>query len=684
MAPKSTKNTSSSLSNQMLKQKTSKSNLRPTDIVVKRKTLKPLLSVSRPPAFDLSGKGKAKEKPKQEVAILIDDSDEDVPESQRPSGDDRLWVDRYEPRSEAELAVHKRKVEDVRRWLQEAFDGGPTGKLKKYRRILVLTGLAGTAKTTTVRVLAEEIGFEISEWRSSVEESYTEENYERETLNQKFETFLTRAASCRTLSGASSRPAMLSAPSQTRFPTSTASSSISSSSQTRRQVILLEDLPNILHQPTQAVVHAALESFVATPASTPMIIIISDASTRGDVRDERLSHGGGSYLTARETVDIRTVLPPNFIGGPFVRQIEFNPIAPTLMLRALQEILARHYADLEVPQNRRPTKEDLSIIVETSNGDIRSAVMALQFACVFDSSIQHGKGKSTKGKRKNAGSGTRALMEAVTRREQALALFHMMGKILYNKRKGDPPSASASAKDKLREQEADSRLKDPSSLPLWLAEHKRRTSRIDVDTLYADSPIDSGLFSLYIHQNYTQFCDDVDECGELSDCLSWIDSSGGEHWYQTNPHQFHLLTLGTLHALPTPVSRRSQKMYKPEFFEVLKKTRKADDAVGDVWRWLQDSGSVRWAKAEIVQEMGAVLKAGKRVGDGVPPAHSTFSTLIYANSETSKTAVLGDNGDDKYEYEVPIDDDVPPRVAVPGGASDEGGTWLLDDDIRDF
>ena len=34
---------------------------------------------------------------------------------------------------QAELAVHVKKVGDVRRWLAEAFDGGPSGKLKKYR-----------------------------------------------------------------------------------------------------------------------------------------------------------------------------------------------------------------------------------------------------------------------------------------------------------------------------------------------------------------------------------------------------------------------------------------------------------------------------------------------------------------------------------------------------------------------
>ena len=35
--------------------------------------------------------------------------------------DDRLWADKYEPQSLGDLAVHKRKVDDVRRWLVEAF-----------------------------------------------------------------------------------------------------------------------------------------------------------------------------------------------------------------------------------------------------------------------------------------------------------------------------------------------------------------------------------------------------------------------------------------------------------------------------------------------------------------------------------------------------------------------------------
>ena len=84
--------------------------------------------------------------------------------------------------------------------------------------------------------------------------------------------------------------------------------------------MLLEDLPNVLHQPTQEAFHAALESFVNSPANTPLVIIISDASVRAETRDERLLAGGSGWAS-RDTVDIRTVLPPSLLNNPLVRQI---------------------------------------------------------------------------------------------------------------------------------------------------------------------------------------------------------------------------------------------------------------------------------------------------------------------------------------------------------------------------
>jgi cell cycle checkpoint protein len=104
----------------------------------------------------------------------------------------------------------------------------------------------------------------------------------------------------------------------------------------------------------------------------------------------------------------------------------FNPIAPTLMKKGLNAILDAHFCGSTAG---RPPKDIVELIVESSNGDIRSAIMALQFACVVDMSIdKKGKKKTTTSNRS-----ARVVLESVTRREQSLVLFHLIGKVLYNK-----------------------------------------------------------------------------------------------------------------------------------------------------------------------------------------------------------------------------------------------------------
>ena len=94
-------------------------------------------------------------------------------------------MDKYEPQSLQDLAVHKRKVDDVRRWLVEAFDEKRRSKHRVslqfiflcskpghiydaiMQRLLILTGPAGSAKTTTLRVLAREMDFDIVEYKDN-------------------------------------------------------------------------------------------------------------------------------------------------------------------------------------------------------------------------------------------------------------------------------------------------------------------------------------------------------------------------------------------------------------------------------------------------------------------------------------------------------------------------------------
>ena len=322
-----------------------------------------------------------------------------------------------------------------------------------------MTGPAGTGKTSTIRVLAREMGFEILEWRNAIgevpstnhgspahlfipayinyfigdsslpstsSEFHPEFDRNYEGVFTKFEAFLTRATTCQNIF-----PNIDSQPSQSK----------TTKSSPRRHVILLEDLPNILHVKTQTQFHEALNSLVASaPANpaVPLVIIISDAGMRGEASDERIS--SSSERNKIQVVDVRTVLSKDLLGGPYVTEIgylsfiyymnilfnniRFNPIAPTLLRKAVQALLDTHVTSSSSRSAIVPSKEVIDIVVESANGDIRSAIMALQFACIVH--------KPTQKKKKNIGH--TVVLEAVTRREQSLALFHLLGKVFYNKR----------------------------------------------------------------------------------------------------------------------------------------------------------------------------------------------------------------------------------------------------------
>ncbi|KAG8967515.1 Cell cycle checkpoint protein rad17 [Tulasnella sp. 425] len=188
---------------------------------------------------------------------------------------DQLWVDLFAPESEEDLAVHKRKVEDVRRWLVDALDGG--------HRTLALNGPAGVGKTATIRVLAKELGVELVEWRNGMEMTSratvrtptATRNYE--SLSLKFQTFLERASSYHTLPFTSTQISSsfsLSSSEPKSTPTGKVSPmpppppATSPRQGGRRQLILVEDLPNIIHQSTRESFHVTLTSF-ANAAETP-------------------------------------------------------------------------------------------------------------------------------------------------------------------------------------------------------------------------------------------------------------------------------------------------------------------------------------------------------------------------------------------------------------------------------
>ncbi|GLD68250.1 cell cycle checkpoint protein RAD17 [Lates japonicus] len=166
------------------------------------------------------------------------------------------WVDRHSPRSQAELAVHKKKIEEVENWMRVHTNSSKGG-------ILLLTGPSGCGKTATVQVLSQELGLRIQEWINPTNlELYSNSQHEwrmngsscSSQLGQ-FQEFILRANKYNCLRMAGDGGAI------------------------DRKLILVEDLPNQFYRQPGSL-HDNLRRFVKT-SRCPLVFIVSD-SLSGD------------------------------------------------------------------------------------------------------------------------------------------------------------------------------------------------------------------------------------------------------------------------------------------------------------------------------------------------------------------------------------------------------------------
>lgn len=135
-----------------------------------------------------------------------------------------------------------------------------------------------------------------------------------ESLFDKFQAFLTRAMTCNSI---------FSHRNTTQRHSESQSSTQRSS---KRQLILLEDLPNLLHQPTQVRFQAALRSLciptsnLSEPPGPPIVIIVSDSGLRAEQPNDDTWDGGsnGRRWDKKEVLDIRNVLGPELLTSPYV------------------------------------------------------------------------------------------------------------------------------------------------------------------------------------------------------------------------------------------------------------------------------------------------------------------------------------------------------------------------------
>lgn len=419
-----------------------------------------------------------------------------------------LWSSQYRPTSRAQLAIHPRKIDDVEQWLREAFSASPW--LRNRRRILLLRGPAGAAKTETIRQLsaATELDFEVLEWKTS-EAAGTGGGPSdwREGLNEgimdRFREFISKSAKFPTLALATQDGRRASSP--------TSSAGSSSTSRTRRQIILLEDLPTLSHYPTLQAFHDIIATFLAqSPRSdggnVPLVIILSDTASSTSGSD---GNDGGS-LEDRSSDDawMRT---RKLLGEEAVamsdrwHEIKFNLVAITILARVLKETYERaigHPLPAPIKSKSKPAPpshkampvEIVETLAESSLGDVRSAIDLLQQAHqrFVKKPRRFEKVAQSRTKTKAKEEARKLMVElGLMSRESALDLFHALGKLMFNKRVGDPAEKRRRGEEEVESDEDEDddeegvkmgeRKKRPLPLPKHLAHLERRKSKVNVE-----------------------------------------------------------------------------------------------------------------------------------------------------------------------------------------------------------
>ncbi|EDO34493.1 predicted protein, partial [Nematostella vectensis] len=458
---------------------------------------------------------------------------------------DELWIEKYKPTTEIELAVHKKKVAEVRCWLLEQLTSKPSNA------ILLLTGPVGAGKTATIHMLQTELSFEIQEWINPLvttdEVDYVKlvqclrSNFNfmsyQSQLSQ-FKEFLLRANKYPTLS---------------IFGTSTDAKP--------RKVILVEDLPNIFFRDSKKF-HEVLQSYQSAGRS-PVVLIISD------------SHHGDS--------NVHRLLPKSVQESLGVTSISFNPIARTSLVKTLNRI-----ASSENQKAGRefvlPGKEAIEGLAQSSTGDIRTAINALQFSCLRGNNLSLLK-KTKSGtsvqktswqnrlsedsSRAGQDSGEPSVLSAIGGRDSSIFLFRALGKILYCKR--DPVTS------------------DKDLLPPHLTHCARNTPQFCPEEVAERAHLSSELLQLYLHQNYLDFFTDLDSVVIALEYMSDADmmSAVWMHRSLLVPYMASIATRGLMFANarygPTPgfsaPSRGGWRpLHKPQWFEINKRMRDSKQA----------------------------------------------------------------------------------------------------------
>ncbi|NWS49268.1 RAD17 protein, partial [Probosciger aterrimus] len=452
---------------------------------------------------------------------------------------DEPWVDRYKPETQNDLAVQKKKIEEVKAWLKmHILQRQP----KQAGSVLLLTGPSGCGKTATIQILAKDLGVQVQEWINPVSLDFTKEDlrnmfghesnfhtFPSQTQAAVFQDFLLRANKYNKLQ------------------------MLGESSENDKKLILIEDLPNQFYQEPSSL-HEILRRFVRM-SRCPLIFIISD-NFSGDSKQ-------------------RLLFPVDVLEELCISTISFKPVAPTNMMKVLNRIAVTE-ASLNREKNFALDRTSLELLCRGCSGDIRSAINSLQFSSMKDYSLEKEfwskKDRSStikceaapavsKVRKKSKGDTSEDQeIQAIGGKDASIFLFHALGKIIYCKR--EPVSES-----------------EFPQLPAHLSEYRRDTLLIQPEDIVEKSHMSGSMFNLYLHQNYVDFFSDIDDVVRASEYLSTADvlCSNWSTRLVMEKYSASVATRGVIHSNMSRAFAHHQggvgfrPLHKPQWFFINKK-----------------------------------------------------------------------------------------------------------------
>ncbi|RDX92318.1 Cell cycle checkpoint protein RAD17, partial [Mucuna pruriens] len=412
-----------------------------------------------------------------EIDLFGDDFNEVFTGSKVSAGKQRsyagdLWIDKYKPHSLEELAVHKKKVEEVMMWFEERLK---PSKGVYSNNVLVISGQAGVGKSAAIHVIASHLGAVVCGWNTPTPVIWQEHLYNSGTGTQytskldEFESFVDRVRKYGLLLSShtgESKPSI---------------------------ILLIDDLPLTNGKSAFGRLKNCLHLLVSS-TQIPTAILFTD-----------YGNADSADYNARCLDELKLSLESS--GAC---KVAFNPITVNTMKKILFRICQMEQCDV--------SGEYVDLIAKTSGGDIRHAITSLQFFCLKPNLV-HSLAPSTctpgafkEGSDKPVRSDDGYSLHFG--RDETLSLFHALGKFLHNKRETEVATEYDQDGFLIRE-----RL---SRLPL----------KMDVpEKILCQAHVQPGPVADFLHENVLDFLNDeaIDDAWTLTSYLGDADILIAKH-----------------------------------------------------------------------------------------------------------------------------------------------------------